>query len=353
MIQIVTTPYIEDAKTIQYKGVVTANEVIGVNVISDTIASFSDFFGGMSGEYRSKLDGLKDVVMRMIEKEAKRRGANAVIGFNMNFNEISGKGKQMFMASAVGTAVVVDYKNKNDNFEIESSNSISLAEEDMQYLLLADKGIEEMKEVQQLSPDCKEAITTVAKKEWLSTIVQYYIDVKKAADNRFNNPDGPSFVYSFNEDFIISYMGKQQEEDVADFLYSKLTTENKKYILELVEKAGVISYKHLFNNMQILKVEEITNILSIKKRKYNFVDVEYMQKISDHLHNLPVLAKEGEFKSGMFGKKEIKLLCVCGNPLNDNGVCSYCGCDQYGMSKYQRESIDNLDRIIKIMKSMQ
>ena len=34
-----------------------------------------------------------------------RQGADAIVGFSIAFNEISGKGKQMFMATATGTAV--------------------------------------------------------------------------------------------------------------------------------------------------------------------------------------------------------------------------------------------------------
>jgi uncharacterized protein YbjQ (UPF0145 family) len=78
---------------------------LGVNVISDSIASFSDFFGGSSGTYRSKLEDLKKTVLNDLKNQALNQGADAIVGFGIAFNEISGKGKQMFMATATGTAV--------------------------------------------------------------------------------------------------------------------------------------------------------------------------------------------------------------------------------------------------------
>lgn len=76
---------------------------MGVNVISDSIASFSDFFGGSSGTYRGKLEDLKRTVLNDLRSQALSQGADAIVGFSIAFNEISGKGKQMFMAT--GTAV--------------------------------------------------------------------------------------------------------------------------------------------------------------------------------------------------------------------------------------------------------
>lgn len=102
---ITTSPIIENHTIIEYLGPIISNEVLGVNVISDSIASFSDFFGGASGIYRSKLDDLKKTVLNDLRNQAIGLGADAIVGFNIAFNEISGKGKQMFMATATGTAV--------------------------------------------------------------------------------------------------------------------------------------------------------------------------------------------------------------------------------------------------------
>lgn len=102
---ITTSPIIENRTITEYLGPIISNEVLGVNVISDSIASFSDFFGGSSRTYRNKLEDLKRTVLDDLRNQALHLRADAIVGFNIAFNEISGKGKQMFMATATGTAV--------------------------------------------------------------------------------------------------------------------------------------------------------------------------------------------------------------------------------------------------------
>ena len=102
---ITTSPIIENRTITEYLGPLISSEVVGVNVISDSIAGLSDFFGGSSGTYRSKLEDLKTVVLYDLREQARKLKADAIVGFNIAFNEVSGKGKQMFMATATGTAV--------------------------------------------------------------------------------------------------------------------------------------------------------------------------------------------------------------------------------------------------------
>ena len=109
---ITTSPIIENRTITEYLGPIISNEVLGVNVISDSIAGFSDFFGGSSGTYRGKLEDLKRTVLNDLRSQALRQGADAIVGFSIAFNEISGKGKQMFMATATGTAVKLGH-NRN------------------------------------------------------------------------------------------------------------------------------------------------------------------------------------------------------------------------------------------------
>lgn len=102
---ITTINSVEGYKIEEYIGVVNANFVAGTDFITDFIASVSDFWGGNSGAYKSELDKLYENVMRAITAKAKNKGADAIVGYNIDFDEISGKGKSMFMISVSGTAV--------------------------------------------------------------------------------------------------------------------------------------------------------------------------------------------------------------------------------------------------------
>ena len=91
----------------KYKGMVNANQVIGVNIISEWIAAITDVVGGTSGTFRRKLDSVYSDVLSTLSNKAKEMGANAIVGIKMDFDEVSANGKSMFMLAAQGTAVEV------------------------------------------------------------------------------------------------------------------------------------------------------------------------------------------------------------------------------------------------------
>ena len=130
---ITVTNNIESCPIEKYLDSICANVVIGTNIFSDIAASFSDFFGGHSGSYKSKLELIYNEATKELKKKAIKLGANAIVGFSVDFDEISGGGKSMFMISASGTACVVKYQskeNQQDNLDTryDVSTAYSLAE---------------------------------------------------------------------------------------------------------------------------------------------------------------------------------------------------------------------------------
>lgn len=49
-----------------------------------------------------------DDVIAEAKAEAVRLGANAIVGFNLDYDNIGSKNKSLVMASAKGTAVVIE-----------------------------------------------------------------------------------------------------------------------------------------------------------------------------------------------------------------------------------------------------
>lgn len=105
---ITTTNNIENHSIKHYLGIVNANVVIGANLFSDFTASLSDVFGGRSGTYQNKLSLIYNEVMSELEVKANAMNADAVLGLHIDFDEVSGGGKSMFMVSASGTAVLLE-----------------------------------------------------------------------------------------------------------------------------------------------------------------------------------------------------------------------------------------------------
>ncbi len=106
--EILTVPIVEGRTVVEYKGLVTAKNVRAVNVIRDFFTSFRDFFGGRSGSYQEVMDDIQYEVTEEIAQEAERIGANAIIGFDIDFDNIGAKNKSLIMAFARGTAVVLE-----------------------------------------------------------------------------------------------------------------------------------------------------------------------------------------------------------------------------------------------------
>ena len=107
---VTTTNSIEGCCIKKYLKTICSNIVIGTNVFSDIAASFTDFFGGRSDTYRRKLDIIYDEALKELEQKAIKIGGNAIVGFRVDFTELSGKDKSMFLVSASGTACEIDLK---------------------------------------------------------------------------------------------------------------------------------------------------------------------------------------------------------------------------------------------------
>lgn len=71
----------------------------------------------MSSIYNEAIDSLK--------KTAFECGANCIVGLKVDLDEIAGKGKSMFMVTAVGTAVVLDAIKRKKVESIEYTEALS------------------------------------------------------------------------------------------------------------------------------------------------------------------------------------------------------------------------------------
>lgn len=110
---VTTTNSIENAEIEKYIDLISTNVVIGTNFFSDLGASFTDIFGGYSDTYQNKLQKIYSSAIDNLKQKASNMGANAILGLKIDFDEISGKGKSMFMISAIGTAVIIKHLKSN------------------------------------------------------------------------------------------------------------------------------------------------------------------------------------------------------------------------------------------------
>ncbi|WAM34277.1 heavy metal-binding domain-containing protein [Caldicellulosiruptor morganii] len=104
---ITTTPSIEGKKIVDYKGIVSSEVIVGINLVKDFIASITDLFGGRSGTYENELIRAREEALQELQNRAALLGANAVVGIDIDYEVLGAKGS-MLMVSVTGTAVVVE-----------------------------------------------------------------------------------------------------------------------------------------------------------------------------------------------------------------------------------------------------
>jgi uncharacterized protein YbjQ (UPF0145 family) len=101
-----TTPTIEGSPIRQYKGIVTAETIIGANIFKDLFAGIRDIVGGRSGTYERIIEEARQTALIELQGKAQQMGANAVVGIDLDFETVGANGS-MLMVIATGTAVVV------------------------------------------------------------------------------------------------------------------------------------------------------------------------------------------------------------------------------------------------------
>ena len=107
-VQIFTTPILDGIKIKEYKGIVIVRNVRAINIVRDFFTSFRDIFGGRSGSFQEVMRTMQEDVIAEAKEEARKLGANAIVSFTLDYDNIGSKGKSLLMASAKGTAVVIE-----------------------------------------------------------------------------------------------------------------------------------------------------------------------------------------------------------------------------------------------------
>lgn len=87
--------------------IVTAECAFGMNIFKDLFAGVRDIVGGRSEAVQKTMRDSRKTVLYELKKEAYEVGANAVVGVDLDYVELSNVGS-MVMLVASGTAVVIE-----------------------------------------------------------------------------------------------------------------------------------------------------------------------------------------------------------------------------------------------------
>ncbi|MEN9569781.1 MAG: hypothetical protein RL172_1012 [Bacteroidota bacterium] len=101
-----TTNNIEGRPIKQYLGIVSAQTIIGANIVKDLFAGIRDIVGGRSGTYEKVIADAKSNALNELQQKAAQAGANAIVAIDLDFETV-GSGGSMLMVVATGTAVII------------------------------------------------------------------------------------------------------------------------------------------------------------------------------------------------------------------------------------------------------
>ncbi len=101
---IVTTETVAGKKTKKTIGLVKGNTVKAKNIGRDLVAGIRNIVGGEVDEYTKLLTEARELAIKRMEKEAKKKGANAIVGVRVTTSQIAQAASEVLV---YGTAVVV------------------------------------------------------------------------------------------------------------------------------------------------------------------------------------------------------------------------------------------------------
>lgn len=356
---VITTPAPAEVQIKKHLKPVSSHVVAGTNIFSDFFGSMSDVFGGRSGSYQKQLVSLYDEAIERIKYEAFKVGSDCVVGLSIDIDEISGKGKSMFMITAIGTAVILE---KKDHKPMESKPAVNgHVESETVYKLKAKKRIIAEAEARKLD---------LTKEKWdfiiENRVKEAYPFVIDKLTYLINNPT------QYTSDTISTFLNNTESflralepEERVRLIYTTLRdkTAGKKaadFLEKVIDKECLLNFKEV---TRLLEDED----LEVKKRglRVSVKDLQYykIEDIDEYLKIVELVQESFQkrgtstMKKGLLSSKEKECWqCECGK-VNDMDItyCTKCSNDIYGFSEAEvtpKKALAFIENKISLIKEL-
>jgi len=333
-ILVTTTSSVYGLEVKQYLKPISAHIVAGTNLFSDFFASFSDVFGGRSQTYQNQLASLYNEAIERLRIAAYEIGANCIIGLHVDLDEISGKGKSMFMLTAMGTAVIIDESNKikTKNTTEEKFENVSI--EKIKVLQKKRKIIEKAKAG---NLNLEEDVWSFITSNQVFEVYDYVtLKLEKAISYSHDSPDALSKFYKP----ALAYIDALPDRKKIELLYSSIEKADNEPLLlkisEIIEDLQLLDLDktiELLRNTDFQKQKRATKILTYDKPFYNKQDIDKLKSLIEIIKTKFPERGSRSMKKQLLSSKEKEVWnCEC-NKTNDIGsYCSACKKDIYGFT---------------------
>ena len=343
-----TTNSIEGWDIKEYLQPISTNVVVGANIFSDLTASLTDFFGGRSGSYERRLNEIYDHAIKNLIDKARAVGANSIVGLKIDFGEVTGKGTQMFMISAVGTPVKAIRKDGSQIDIVNGDTNITFDGELVEKKIKATRLIDTLSagdpQIERISEDSVNFIVESKLPEFAPIVLMildkwsYFTESLgklKVLTNYFGNIDrdvAVSAIYRFVEDC-----------DLGD--------DSRSRFVKMVVGFDQIDYgrlEPLFHKGSAGAKKFALDILAIGKTFYTKDDVVFLRQFVEIIPEVFKPLGTTEQVKGMFSSSPKSVwFCECGTKNGDSATyCSRCGYDNYGF----KEGDNKPDKVADLIK---
>jgi uncharacterized protein YbjQ (UPF0145 family) len=343
-ILVVTTSTVDGLKINKYLKPISAHVVAGTNLFSDFMGGITDIFGGRSQSYQRQLSSLYNDAIEQVKYAACEIGANCIVGLQIDMDEISGKGKSMFMLTAIGTAVIIEKElvgiiessHANEKMGIVSLEKLNLLKRKNDII---NKTISNSLN---LNDEIWEFITTNQVVEVFSYLLKKF-------------PEAQVSTHEASEKFyksLVKYLDNLPERKKLSLLYKEIGEQNESITLNLL---SIIKDLNLFDfelGMGLLKSNDFqikkrgVSVVSYDKPFYIKEDIKDLKTIRDFLESNFGERGTKTFKKQLLSSKEKEVwMCQCGKTNEINSHCVGCGEDIYGFKNNEVNPIEAISKI--------
>lgn len=331
---VVTTSSVDGLKVKRYLKPVSAHVVAGTNLFSDFLGGLTDIFGGRSQTYQKQLTSLYNEAIERVKYAAYEIGANCIVGLSIDMDEISGKGKSMFMLTAVGTAVILEKEVGEKNLP-KSDEKLENVGVDRINVLRNKKGIIEKANSSSLTinDDIWNFITTNQVDEVFPYLLKKFHDV---ITNEQINPGTTEKYYKL----LVSYVDALPEDKKINLLYREVAEQNEQIALKLL---AIIKELNLFDfnlNMELLRSNNFQTrkrgirVATYDKPFYDTQDIQDLKNLGEYIQSTFNERGTRTTKKQLLSSKEKEVwTCECGKTNDIETYCSGCGQDIYGFKQ--------------------
>ena len=339
-----TTPSVEGWKIDRYLGVATYQSVIGANIFSDLFAGFRDVFGGAVLGYQKELTRMEETALKNFRSKALNMGGNLILGIRMDFDEVSGGGKSMFMLSVSGTVAQGHRENSSKQHVDIEARTVNY--EDLEVTLKRNDFYETIKDKKVICDD-----------DIKSMITYGIVDIEKVTNAL------ERLSPRVDRDLVKEYLIQVPEDSINEFILKHLSIGSVPIVTRTVS-VGALRQRNWFN-FEVLESlfdspshsSHVTalELLQCRSRQYSISDIENIDILISKVEQAFKLYPLIENKSRLIGPNRVWTCPNCSHKNSmDQTHCKKCYSNCYGMPSYRDTQESRISKITpeKTIKSL-